>query len=892
MRGGKAVPGEKLSQAHRQEVASALAFDEIAMQEAVAARRKFTFAIEDGRAPVVLSEAKWLGTFFPKEKLGGGLAEALVRDLRAAKTYAALAVMGERARNFLLAGVDLKQLAEKYADLMYPYSSAFALRGSHASVPGGPAAEAVWEKVVGSPVSSPARFFRALLEKDDGKLLAFFDVLGQLDARHQRFLTLNAARTSRFYELFRQSRDMSLGAAMEAQGSSYLQFLQEIPLDADLHVLFPGSPEVWMLAKGKSTAKRAVKMARKLSRITAPEEEDEILTRLLATGYKASNEKLTESDNFVAVVRIDRHRTEPLDEASALLLAQHYATVGSAYPYFASLTELQEKDFEGFFALLEQWETLPRVQLNLMLGQLHSLIELLCLLQESDSLPGKTAAELFGALCGRFTKAATPEAYATAALDTIRDLLASAGPKDAASADDALEQMLLGAGGPAIWENDGVRYEVDAVRTRRAAYRKVLAEQKVTSLQTLLECDRLWRELAEGKAAPERLQALEAFQAKLLSVPVPKNVRTNGAEQKNLAEYDTARAGAILAHLKQRLARKKVNLEDVKKLRLEFLAAISAQLKLALSGVVYAYFLSPDDLLVSGDPLLIRKHEFLGLETGEGAIFPASDLARSSEDAGSHFVGGFAEFYQVAGWAAVAGEKPGTSQDLEAAQIGALRATDWRRFSEDDLRLLGLRVRLAREWILHAGSNENLLAALEEETLGLLAPTRRAQLLDAIAARDWESALQAPTLSDLYTLSNRYLARYRTDSWQSPVTAALRGMPAAADGSRLRGLGGVATELSGCSHPHLEEMGPYEEYERLLLPAKISARTAEFKLYLADVAGRLGVPPVALGTLAEPLARRVFAKAKMADIRDWRSAIAVFASLDETQLKAALDTQK
>ncbi len=87
-------------------------------------------------------------------------------------------------------------------------------------------------------------------------------------------------------------------------------------------------------------------------------------------------------------------------------------------------------------------------------------------------------------------------------------------------------------------------------------------------------------------------------------------------------------------------------------------------------------------------------------------------------------------------------------------------------------------------------------------------------------------------------------------------------------------------------------MGPYEEYERLLLPAKISARTAEFKLYLADVAGRLGVPPVALGTLAEPLARKVLAKAKMADIRDWRSAIAVFASLDETQLKAALDTQK
>ncbi len=892
LRSGKAQPGEKLSEASRQEVASALAFDEIAMQEAVAAHRKFTFAIEDGRAPVVLDEAKWLGTFFPKEKPSGGLAEVLARDPRAAKTYAGLATMGERVRNALLAGTDLKQLAEKHADLIYRYSSTFALRGSQAAVPGGPAAEAVWEKVVGSPVASPARFFRALLEKDEGKLLAYFDLVGQLDARHQRFLTLNAARISRFYELFRESPDISQGATLEAGSSSYLQFLEEIPLDADLRVLFPGSPEVWMLAKGKSTAARAVKMARKLSRVTAPEQEDEILTRLLATRYRSGNERLIESDNFVAVVRIDRHRTQPLDEASALLLAQHFATTGSTYPYFASLTELEEKDFELFFGLVEQAETLPRIQLNLMLGQVHSLVELLCLLQDADSLPAKTAAELFGAMCGRFAKAATPDAYATAALDTVRDVLARAGPKDAAGADQALERMLLGAGGPVVWESGGVRHEVDASLMRSAAYRKVLAEQKVTSLQTLLECDRLWRELEEGQPAPDRLKALEAAQAKLLSVPIPKNVRMSSAAARNLTDSDPGRTGALLVRLKQRLARRKVNLEDVRKLRTEFLAAISGQVKLALNGVVYAYFLSPDDLLVSSDPLLIRKHEFLGLGTGDSAVFPASDLARSSEGAGSHFAGGFAEFYRVAGWVAVTGEKPGNSQDVEAAQIGSLRATDWSRFREDDLRVLGLRVRLAREWVLHAAADPNLMAALAEETLGLLSPTRRAELLDGIAARDWESALQALTLSDLYALSGRYLSRYRTDSWQSPVIAALRSVPAPADGSRLRQLGIVSTDLFGCSHPHLEEPGPYEQYERLLLPARLSERTAEFKLYLADLAERVGIPPAALGALAEPLARQVLAKAKMADIRDWRSMTAAFAAMDEPMLEAALDAQK
>jgi len=185
--GVRVEAGEKTSQAKRQEMASALAISESDMQEALQAGKKFTFAIEDATAPVLLGEAKWLTTFFSKEKLNGNLAEALARDLRVAKVYAALSTLGPRVAASLVPGADLKQLAEKHADLIYRHASAFALRGPHTSVPGGAAAEPFWEKTVGNPVSDPGRFFRGLLEKDDGKLLAFFDLLGQLDAEHQRF---------------------------------------------------------------------------------------------------------------------------------------------------------------------------------------------------------------------------------------------------------------------------------------------------------------------------------------------------------------------------------------------------------------------------------------------------------------------------------------------------------------------------------------------------------------------------------------------------------------------------------------------------------------------------------------------------------------------------------
>ena len=196
--------GEKAAQAKRQETASALALDEAGMQEALEARKPFDLEFRDESALVLLGEGAWRTAFYAKENLPGGFAEAMSKDLRMAKLYAGLSVMDKSALTALLAGLELKTLADKYADLIYWYAPALALRKGHAAVPGGPAAEQIWAKAVGSSPSTPSTFFRALLEKDDGKLLSFYATLAQLDQAHQQFFTRNQVRTSKFYELYRQ----------------------------------------------------------------------------------------------------------------------------------------------------------------------------------------------------------------------------------------------------------------------------------------------------------------------------------------------------------------------------------------------------------------------------------------------------------------------------------------------------------------------------------------------------------------------------------------------------------------------------------------------------------------------------------------------------------------
>jgi tetratricopeptide (TPR) repeat protein len=888
--------GEKGAQAERQETASALALDTVGLEEALKAGETYRFEIAEESAPVLLGESTWMGTFFPRRGSGGGFAEALIGDMRVAKTYAALSGIGGRAVAALTEGADLKTLAEKHADLLYRYGSAFALRGDRAAVPGGEAAEPIWAKLAGAAPASPSRFFRALLEKDGGKLLEFFAALGQVDADHQRFFTQSLERTTRFYELFRESGAVGAGAEKQRRDYSFTSFLREVPLDSQLRAVFPGSPEVWTVAKGNSSSTgKTGGMAQKLSRVTAPEREDEILLRLARTRYKLGVESQSELDDFVAVVRIDRHRSEPLDEASARLLARHYGVDGAFYPYFAVLTALEREQFEHFFALADQLRTMPRFELNLVLGEFDSLVELIALERESGALDAPAAAALFDRVCQRFGKAKAAADYTVASLDSVRDLLGGAASKTAeADPDRALERALLGETPPVSFELDGAHRQVDASAVRRARYRKVLLLQKVTSIKTLLDFDGRLRELAQGSGvAMEHADALEALRAGLLAVQLPKGPVLTDVERKVVTVFHDARAGELIVRLKQRLASKQASQQDIAQLAGELEAAIRPQVKLALSGIVYAYYLSPDDLLVSQDPLLLRKHRFLELGPRAEGLFVAPELNPEHEGLGSYIQGGFAGFSIAAGQVAFSGsEPPANSRAVAAAQLGAMRATDWSRLAERDLIVFGLRLRLAREWILHAGTDAGLLAGLEEATEGLLSPARRGELLDAIAARDWSGAFRNVTLGDLHFLAQRYLGRYRADRWASPVTAELRRLADPAGDARLCQLGSSAAGLLDCSHPHLASAVPYEEYEKLLIPYKLAQRAAEFKLYLAEFAGRTGIPPAALDAIGQAMAMQAVRRIKMADAHDWRGALLAFGGLDEAAAAAALPEEE
>jgi hypothetical protein len=81
---------------------------------------------------------------------------------------------------------------------------------------------------------------------------------------------------------------------------------------------------------------------------------------------------------------------------------------------------------------------------------------------------------------------------------------------------------------------------------------------------------------------------------------------------------------------------------------------------------------------------------------------------------------------------------------------------------------------------------------------------------------------------------------------------------------------------------------PYEHFETFLFPAKIAARSSEFKLYLAELFDRNGLPADLMAAVAEPLLLRVFRGLRITDPRDWYSVQAAFSRVDTAMLQEAL----
>lgn len=412
-------PGEQEIDGLRQRIPAAFGIDELDLRQTIEAGRPFQFEIPVENARLIGGPA-WGVTLKDAPDFPGGPVEIFIRDWRFARVYTGLGAMDPEAAGAVVSAVGLPTLLTKYANLLADAGDALTVSEKHVAVPGGAKANPAWARLAGANPQNPGPFLRALLDKDEGRLMAFYYDLARADAAHQQFFTANAGRAEAFYKWYRDSLPARL-----PEDRWQATILQNLGLDAGKPA-FPGGRQAWP---------------------SAASGDDDVILHLPSLRALA------------AEIQLEQRRGSPLDQASAALLAQHYDEWQYLFPYFEKLPGLGAAEFQALAGFAGDAAAASVARQTILLGEWHSLVELIVLAGEAGSLDPAGAAKAFRQVAEAL-RSGNPSSQSVAVLRAVAG--------GVADLDDAIPARLL---------------RLSAAR--RDSYERVKALQKVPSIASL-----------------------------------------------------------------------------------------------------------------------------------------------------------------------------------------------------------------------------------------------------------------------------------------------------------------------------------------------------------------------------------------------------------------------
>lgn len=900
----------------RQTYLQSLGVDEMEMKSKLEGGGSYLLTIADQEVPVPFDEKFWLRRFFHKPYPSGGLLEALLDNTGAIRLFGGLLGMNHEARRLVLDVYPPKDLLEKYADMLLAYGSAISVKNKQLLLPGGAASIPRWEALVGVSPKKPKQFIRRLLSHELGKPLAYYHSLINLPVLNQNFLTHRPGRLANFYEVFQFNGSRNPNRRIVGHRNRFKDFGRELPVDQEGRVHFPGSARIWTLPPGQFAKLEEEVPSSKtlLSQTVSPENENKILISLHVTDYQVGVRKYKYLENFLAVVHIQRHWKQPMDESTALLLAQSYPKYSELFPYLISLPQQSTEQLQQFFQAARNLEQFEGANLNNVLGSFHGLLHFLVLLSQNYAMDQSETESILNNLCEQFAKANTKAHIAAAGVGILHQISQALLPTEALPAkapeSKIIAPRVTGIDGQFLTALGGQPREVeftsnyqttvvDISSMERGRIQEVLQLQHIPSLTGLIELYHAALKIRKnGVRDKKTIQTFRESLEELHRLEQELENQLTKVQQGHLALLEPGKASHGTRQLRK-LVGKNESSEGLSQLADALLGEFNRHLKDALVGWVYAYYFSPRDLAIAEDPLLTRKHQFhVTVGTRRQIFWPSASRQTRRLQRGNYLRGPLCQIPTLTGEIglvkAEAGESIGTDPVVErfaAAQLSGVRSLPWPHLNPLSMHLVGLKIRLAREFIVQASLREALRKNLAEALKGLLGPMRMVHLLEGVSRQELGPAFGLLSSSDLYFLANELLKNpsYSSILGNGPVRTAWERTVKVVPPGQDRFF--VGLEEGRSSHCKLILPVPYEDYSNSLLTIELSKRLGHMMLTLAEAADRVGLPFEAVALLAEPAVRHLALNAGMNTSADWRSAIQAMGRLQPEILLQEISTQ-
>jgi len=505
-------------------------------------------------------------------------------------------------------------------------------------------------------------------------------------------------------------------------------------------------------------------------------------------------------------------------------------------------------------------------------------LKLTTLLHQARAISGSKAAELFAVVCTSFAEIKAPGEIAAVTFDLVERVLRDI---DRVSEEDADERLARAFSGPDLEKPFtflGSTRSVNPAAANTHRMREVLRLQAIVSLEVLLQTYRTALKWTEGIDL-QPLGQVESNLAKIIEIAPSRRDKLPDEFVESILIGRHSELASLFQKLKKQLEARKPSRQNVAKLANAFILELNPFLKTTLCGWVYAYYASPSDLAVASNRYFIRSHAFSNPISKD--YWPKTSLKESP--IGSSMIGGFAQIGTAFGdIAAITIDSSGSisKSHTATAQLSGVRSVPWNAVDPRSIHLAALRIRLGREFVVQAAFSERLRDVLENATVGALGQARRYQLLDAIRTRDVSQAMSLLTASDLFFLADAFIQTPGGKGNSANVFSAYTTELRLVSLDQVDYFGGIHTETAGCTHPHLMNSSPYEDYAEHFFPTFLAERMSGILLEVVESADRATLPVEVVGMLAESAVREFFKQTQSTPREDWLSAAQAMGSID------------
>jgi len=845
------------------------------LEETLRGTQPFVHPFPSSKVPVLFTPADWTANDREDHDKSDVLS-ALVRNPGLARLYWALSRLDGQTRMSLRQSPGLPKLQPLAAVLDF-YGSHIYIDNGRVAVPGGEAAEAAWNKLVGAKPDSPAEFVTRLLSKDEGWAAAYYDALSRVNHSQQAYFT-EPKRLQRFYEALR-GQDLSPSPARPVfrPDPGLLLLVTRLPFDPNGQPHVPGNLEIWKeILRRKSDSRLVRDWAKRAAKWNDnPEQLVEAMFSLSRLNTRDGPMQV-----FLALSEMDRSRPpeQRLSPQTVRLLADKFSRFSNQYLIFSEFYALNNDSIQRFLSVAEALDRVPDKILRAnALGTFQANIGIWQILARQEQIPVAHWNDSWQRMINPFARIASAAQLYDAARASLVEVVRSA----AGTADFSQDDLIALLAGPA-------QTDLEAQQVRHELAGKISAAldaQRLVSLDTLMALGSGLNQLADGKGMADSLIRLAG---QLREFEMPKPLFTT-AERSEWASglYNNKHTTLQMQTDLGKIIKAPSSPKELSEAR----GQIVPFLRDTLVGLNYAYYEPPGAQMLHTNPLFVRSHDFSGEMTagGEQAWQTPRLFGRGwTASGGAHLAGSLADLPYVLAQVEQDFIVPENVQsliweDLVPGLLTSAVLPRWWRVSQHELHAVALYQRFGDELVAAAAENEKLRQDLMDILSDRMLPQRSEEMKQALRAGRGTEAVSQLAPAESFQLAAEFRQRFPNQAALSPAGKDLddlvKQFPDEVGVKRL-------SEDFGAPHPALaltygRELLNVKPFPTFLgYSSRLLAESWDSNnLYWARLADEMGYSPVELHLLVPQLTRRMVEKIFATHLEDWP---AVLRALRET----------